>query len=238
MVVLVSHGMNRADALIIYENAKTRANMVVVTGNNDYDYSKNTLAIIVPPHKEKIFCRPISPITTFTAICQLFDVNLARYNPDVKRAKLLADWIDSKKQTILVYTADTEIAAELWGIVLREGAGLNVLTKDIENYSHGYYGVDTAELDKRQFIILTSESKEDKRDLSRAKNLYSLPRLQSIVYKDEDYTDYYNANFKLICEIPFVVKNVIEQTGYDMNNPTGKSENRGYHEFSYHKNYI
>lgn len=237
-VVLISHGMNRADALIIYENTKKLASTIVISGNSDYKYSDNTLEIIVPPRKEKIFCRPISPITTFIAICQIFDIDLEEYKPDTQRAKLLADWIDSKKQTILVYTADTEIAATLWGIVLREGAGLNVLTKDIENYSHGYYGVDTAKLNHRQFIILTSDSKEDQRDFNRAKNLYSLPGLEKMVYKADNYTDYYNTNFKFICEVPLVVKDVIMRTEYDMNNPIGKDENREYHEFSNHKNYI
>lgn len=237
-VVLISHGMNRADALIIYENAKVRSNVIVISGNDDYNYSENTSTVIVPPSKEKIFCRPISPVTTFIAICQLFGIDIERYNPDTKRAKLLADWIDGKKQIILVYTAGSEIAANLWGTVLREGAGLNVLTKDIENYSHGYYGVDTAKLDNRQFIILTSGSKEDQRDFNRAKNLYNLPGLQKVVYNDKEYTDYYNSNFKLICEVPFVIENVIMRTGYDMNNPIGKDENRGYHEFSNHKNYI
>ena len=237
LVIMISHGFNRADARIIYDGASTRSKIIVITGNKNAAVLDTTLLIIIPPEIEKIFCRPISPITTLLAIQQLLGIyNELKTLPKIDDLGSLISWIDPNKQTIVLYSAGVSFSAELWDIVLREGAGLNVLTKDIENYSHGYYGVDTADLKNRQFIILTSNSKEDIRDFARAKELYNIPGLNKHIVTATG--DEFMANLALFVSVPEVVKAIILRTNRDMDHPKGMEENRKYHEYDCYPNYI
>ncbi len=240
LVIIISHGLNRADSLIIYNTCVEICDVVVITGNEKFEEQKsNRLSIVIPPYKEKIFCRPVSPISTLLAINELFTnpINpnsIARY----EKHKQLTSWMDPFKQLIILYTADMSYSAELWGIILREGAGMNVSIKDIENYSHGYYGVDTANLANRQFLILTSDSSMDIKDLDRANGLYGIAGFNSYVLESKTGGDTFMANLSLFYEGPKLVLDIIKKTNFNMNEPNGMEENRKYHEYDRYENYI
>lgn len=238
LVILISQGMNRSDSLIIYENIKSRCKSVVISGNRSFLPSSDTLAITVEPEKEKIFCRPVSPITTFRAVCQLFYIDLPMPVPSTESLIEIADWVDTSKQLIILYSADISFAAQLWGIILREGAGINTSIKDLENYSHGYYGVDTKDLNNRQYLILTCDTKADEKDFDRAKNLYEIPDFNKHVYKVSTGGDSLAANLLLFREGPQLISEILIRTDYDMNHPNGMTENRRYHEYDHYKDYI
>lgn len=231
--VVISYGLNRADALIILEKAARHCKTITVSGNLDVAVDSN-LNIVIPPKEEKIFCRPVSPLTTLLAINQLCgdEQNKIQRLSDIDK---IADGLESDKQTIILYAADVSFAAELWGIVLREGAGMNVSVKDMENYSHGYYGPDTAHLDERQYIIIKSNSREDTRDFERAKGLYTLDHLKKFIITSPGTT--VEANTTLFREAPELVARLLTRTGYDMYAPNGMEENRRYHEYEHYTDY-
>lgn len=238
VVIIVSHGFNRADALIIRDKAKKKSCKTIVISGNPDAASQADLAIIVPPLKEKIFCRPVSPLTTLLAIESLCTDDLAKTPatiPDLKVAKKVAESLDPNKQTVVLYTADVSFAAELWTIMLREGAGMNVSIKDIENYAHGYYGPDTAVLQDRQYIIIKSDSTYDDKDFARAQRLYALKGFNYILVTATG--NQFLANAKLFREAPEVIKQLLIRTGHNMYGPVGMDENRYYHEYTHHKDY-
>lgn len=233
LLIIISHGLNRADSLIIINLVADTCPIIAITGNRTTTLPEKTLRIIVPPENEKIFCRPVSPVTTLVAIQQLIErkstptPKAIRINNNYKK---LARWLRPEIQTIILYTADAYIAAQLWGIILREGAGMNVFTKDLEGYAHGYYGVDTADLTNRQYIILSSSSAADLRDLDRASPLYRLPGMNRYTYKASS-VDPYETTLELFTQGFQLVYDIISETGFDMNNPNGVEENRKYHEY-------
>lgn len=236
LVIIISYGLNRADSLIMLNKAIDRCAVVTLSGNPELDLGDNQ-NIVIPPDREKIFCRPISPLTTLMAIEYLCGGTKSASGviDSVGIHEDLCRWIDPKKQTIILYTAGVSYAAELWGIVLREGAGMNVSTKDVENYSHGYYGPDTAHLRDRQYIILNSDSREDTRDLDRAKGLYSIDNFNSYIVVAKG--DTYQANAQLFREATEVVSRILVDTGYDMYGPNGMDNNRRYHEYEHFTDY-
>jgi D-arabinose 5-phosphate isomerase GutQ len=239
LVILVSHGMNRADGLIIFnELTKRQHKIIVLSGNKDISKAKNVSLIIVPPEKEKIFCRPISPVTTFLTLTKLFDISVK--SSDKERKQLIADfvhWVNPEKQTILLHSADTYIGAGLLGVVLREGAGLNLFVKEFENYAHGYYGVDTMDLENRQYLILTSSSVFDRKDFGRASRLYGMDGFNKFVL-NINQESFYDINYTLFRLAPELVLGLIRRTHFDMNHPNGMDENRYYHEYERWKNYL
>lgn len=211
-------------------------NTILLTGKKEPEINKSTLLINIPPENEKIFCRPISPITTILTIRLLLKLPIPNEVKNINNLNEITDWIDPKKQVIILFSADVSFGAELWGIVLREGAGLNVLTKDIENYSHGYYGVDTADLTNRQFIIITSDSELDKKDYDRANGLYDIDNFNKKIIRLNK--DNLTANLELFKSIPEIIRSIIVKTNYDMNHPLGMENNRKYHEYDrYRYNY-
>lgn len=238
VVIIISHGFNRADALIIRDKAKKQGCKIIAIGGNPETTDWADLAIIVPPAEEKIFCRPISPLTTLIAIEQLCNkkqTSVSAPIPALDIAKTVATGLDPQKQTIVLYAADVSFAAELWAIMLREGAGLNVSVKDMENYAHGYYGPDTAALQDRQFIILKSDSAYDEKDFARAQSLYDIKGFSHQVVTAPG--DQFLANAALFREGPEVIKQLLVTTGHDMYNPVGMDENRPYHEHARHTDY-
>lgn len=236
VVVAISYGLNRADSLIILNKASRVCQTIAISGNPSIQL-KNNLNICIPPEEERIFCRPVSPLTTLLAIEYLCGVIQSpnMVIDDLGIAKDLDEWLDPTKQTIVLYAADVSYAAELLGITLREGAGMNVSVKDMENYSHGYYGPDTAVLGERQYLIVKSDSAEDTRDYDRAKNLYSLKGFRKYVITAPGDTFY--ANARLFREIPEIIYRSLVRTGYEMFGPNGMDENRRYHEYRHFENY-
>ncbi|MEO5691224.1 MAG: SIS domain-containing protein [Candidatus Saccharimonadales bacterium] len=233
LVVVISYGLNRADSLIILEKAIEGCATISISGNQTPPI-RPILNIIIPPEEEKIFCRPISPLTTLMAIEQICGGITTTIRKD-ETIISLAQELDPKKQTIILYAAGVSFAAELWGIVLREGAGMNVSVKDMENYAHGYYGTDTARLDQIQYIILKSDSAEDERDFMRAKNLYEIKNFKKFIITV--HGNMYAANAALFRQAPDIVLGLLLRTGYDMYAPNGMDENRKYHEYEYYKDY-
>lgn len=234
VVIVISYGLNRADSLIILNKATQKCKTVTISGNPSITLVDN-LNIVVPPPEEKIFCRPVSPLTTLIAIEQLISNSKPQVVPRLNIADKLASWIDPDKQTIILYAAGTSFAAELWGIVLREGAGMNVSVKDMENYSHGYYGPDTRKLDDRQYIVIKSDSPEDQRDFSRAEGLYSVDGFNKYIITSPGTT--FQSNAQLFREVPEVITKLLQKTGYDMYGPRGMDENRKYHEYEHYRDY-
>lgn len=238
LVIIVSHGFNRADALIIRDKAKKKSCKTIVISGNPDAVSQADLAIIVPPLKEKIFCRPISPLTSLLAVeslCSDGPAKIPTKIPDLKMAKNVAKALDPRKQTIVLYSADVSFAAELWTIMLREGAGINASIKDIENYAHGYYGPDTAVLQDRQYIIIISDSVYDRKDFARARGLYTHKGFAHILVTSKG--SQFFANAQLFREAPEVIKQLLIRTGHDMYGPVGMDENRYYHEYTHHTDY-
>lgn len=238
LFIVVSYGLNRADSLIILEKASQRCKSISISGNREASFDNN-LNIIVPPKEERIFCRPVSPLTTLIAIEKLCGGKDPRISPitglEIPEVELLSKWLDPNKQTIVLYTADVSFSAELWGIVLREGAGMNVSIKDMENYSHGYYGPDTAHLDDRQYIIMKSDSIDDERDFNRAKGLYEVGSFNKFIVTARG--DMMAANKSFFRAAPELIARLLTRTNYDMYAPNGMEENRRYHEYEYYKNY-
>ena len=234
VVITISYGLNRADSLIILNKALRKCKTITISGNPSVQLADN-LNIVIPPPEERIFCRPVSPLTTLVAIEHLVSGVKIRSMPRLNIADDLVKWIDPDKQTIILYAADVSFAAELWGIVLREGAGMNVSIKDMENYSHGYYGPDTRMLQNRQYIILKSNSSEDERDFSRAEGLYSIDGFNKYIITSPGAT--YISNAALFREVPEVIVKLLSRTGYDMYGPHGMDENRKYHEYEHYQDY-
>lgn len=233
LFVVISYGLNRADSLILLEKATRRCRTVAISGNNNPMFQVD-LNIVIPPEEEKIFCRPVSPLTTLMAIGQLLGDEVAPI-ADIAGIDEIANSLNPDKQTIILYTADVSYAAELWGITLREGAGMNVSVKDMENYSHGYYGPDTKQLDERQYIILNSDSSEDQRDFDRAKGLYEITCFTKYVVTA--HGNQFAANASLFRMIPEIILRLLLRTGYDMYAPNGMEENRKYHEYEHYRDY-
>lgn len=231
--IVISYGLNRADSLIILEKAGSACKTISISGNASTTLVNN-LNIVIPPKEEKIFCRPVSPLTTLIAINQLCGSN-GTPTLTALDVESLSDWIDPTKQTIILYTADVSYSAELWGIVLREGAGMNVSIKDMENYSHGYYGPDTAHLSDRQYIIMKSDSDEDTRDYERAKGLYEIHGFNKFIVGVKG--DVVIGNQTLFRTVPNLIGNLLISTGYDMYGPNGMEENRRYHEYDHYTDY-
>lgn len=231
--IVISYGLNRADSLIILEKAGSVCKTISISGNASVALVNN-LNIVIPPKDEKIFCRPVSPLTTLIAINLLCGSHSVS-TPMALDVKSLSDWIDPTKQTIILYAADVSYSAELWGIVLREGTGMNVSIKDMENYSHGYYGPDTAHLNDRQYIIMKSDSDEDNRDYERAKGLYEIHAFNKFIVEMKG--DVVTANQTLFRTAPNLIANLLIRTGYDMYGPNGMEENRRYHEYEHYTDY-
>ena len=238
LFIVISYGLNRADSLIILEKASRKCRSISISGNQKASFDNN-LNIVIPPKEEKIFCRPVSPLTTLIAIEKLCGGKNPSISPttglDVLGVEQLSKWLDPIKQTVILYAADVSFSAELWGIVLREGAGMNVSIKDMENYSHGYYGPDTAHLDNRQYIIMKSDSIEDERDFSRAKGLYDIDQFDKFIVTARG--DTITANKSFFRAVPELVLRLLIRTNYDMYAPNGMEENRRYHEYEHYENY-
>ncbi len=105
----------------------------------------------------------------------------------------------------------------------------------MENYSHGYYGPDTAHLNDRQYIIMKSDSNEDTRDYGRAKGLYETRGFNKFVVEAKG--DVVIANQTLFRTVPNLIGNLLIRTDYDMYGPNGMEENRRYHEYEHYTNY-
>jgi len=234
-VIIVSQGFNRSDSLIIHDKAVQKGCGTVIISGNPEAANQAELAITVPPEREKIFCRPVSPLTALLAVETLFTDSIPAVIPRLGIYGDIARKLDPGKQTVVLYAADVSFAAELWAIMLREGAGLNVSLRDIENYSHGYYGPDTAALKDRQFIILKSDSSYDNKDFARASHLYALKDFSHQVITSPGSR--FTANAQLFREASEVVKQLLITTGHDMYGPVGMDENRPYHEYSRYADY-
>jgi fructoselysine-6-P-deglycase FrlB-like protein len=244
LVILVSQGWSRADGYLITKKCiEMNANMVVFTGHPERiethypEADVNKIAAIeIKPNKEKIFCRPNSPVTSLIQTCRLFDISLdeAKVKDILEQIKSidLSEYIKKilKHDNIIVLSSSTSIAACYnTALALREGAGKHTSVYEIENYGHGWYTYDQDYRDKTLYILVSHS--DHKHSLSAYKRIESLIKNTSSNYLeiysnlDEVYGNIYTLIFTA-----FIIPKLNDITDFDMNNPQGMEENRGFHE--------
>jgi hypothetical protein len=250
--VLVSQGWNRSDACRVTNKIlSSSASLVVVTGRSEHSeehlYSvrereaeQRLFLMQIEPKIEKLFCRPVSPITSFAHLGRV----LEGLTDDRNIVSSMCDTIGRMSRNYvpipylkkipdkLVFLGSGGLygAAQGLALMMREGAGIDSEAHECEAYGHGFYVPHQYQCQKVpgsiKFVILSnSENAEGPARI--------LPLLRDTKSDYQEWTSSENTFVAFVQHVitgSKLVLNLNERTCFDMNTPPGLEENRTFHE--------
>lgn len=250
--VLVSQGWNRSDACRVTNKVlSSSANLVVVTGRpensekhlsciGEREAEQRLFLIPIEPKIEKLFCRPVSPITSFAQLGRV----LEDLTDDRSVVSSVCDKIGQMSRNDVPTPDLKEIpdkvvflgsgglygAAQGLALMMREGAGIESEAHECEAYGHGLYVPHQYQCQKVpgsiKFILLSdSENAEGPARI--------LPLLRDTKTDYEEWTSNESTPAAFVQHLLTGSKLVLilnERTCFDMNTPPGLEENRAFHE--------
>lgn len=241
-IVLVSQGFNRSDGLIVTHFAQeiTKAKFILVTANTSDDINCDGKLLFSPPaEKERIFCRPAGVITSFALLTKLAHTALGLPFSNQKCIDAvttgsveqdLASDIHSAEIIIVLASGSLLPAAANIALALREGLGKVSNFFEIEYYAHGQYAPHTKRFSEgagvHYMLMSTSVDSISEKAVARILPFLTTVGLPYTHWEESLETPY--ASIKLLRQGGLLVEKVLSLSGYDMNNPLGKEENRGF----------
>ncbi len=245
VVVMVSQGWNRSDALLVTDHVrKSKAKLIGLTGNADSPHPRKSdmLFTFYPPYREeRIFCRPASVITSYSLLSALvmraggdsfsWDTAQKAANKGVIQGKRTE--LPQAERHIVLSSGLALAAATNVCLALREGAGLFSQVYEIESYGHGWYVPDQLRRAQGGAIrhILVSHL-ADRRTEFAVKRILPLLKKTNTPYEiwRTKGLDPVYGNIQILARAAQAVYGSITGSGYDMNFPPGKEENRYFHD--------
>lgn len=244
VVVLVSQGWNRSDAVLITDHVlRKKARLIGLTGNAESSYpaKSDALYYFYPPYKnERLFCRPSSVISSYALLADLVSRVWAEEFSYRKAQNAVTGGL-SKGKTTKLPQADRYVllssglgmpAATNVCLAMREGAGLSTFVYEIESYGHGWYVPDQLYREKGgklHYVLITHEND--------AQLTFALKRIMPLFDKTKSSYDIWSTsydslygNMEILARGAALVYELITASGYDMNFPPGKEENRYFHD--------
>jgi glucosamine 6-phosphate synthetase-like amidotransferase/phosphosugar isomerase protein len=244
LVILISQGWGRADGYLITKKCIVKqCNLIVFTGHPerinthylDSDQSK-IIPIEIKPNDEKIFCRPNSPLTSLVQVARLFDIDLDKNKliEIIQAVKKLdfSDYVNQfiKYKNIVILSSSTALAACYnFALALREGGGRHAEVHEMETYGHGWYTIDQENQDNTLYVLIKHSNHTHTVDAyNRIESLIKNTNSNYIDLSTE--LDFLYGNIYLLAFVAYLIPLMNDITNFDMNNPKGMEENRGFHE--------
>jgi hypothetical protein len=248
VLILVSQGYNRADARIVLEFARRHGVQVVLLSaiQTRPDGIAGFLRFSPAYEDERIFCRPVGVITSTMVAAMLARKTLGLPTDLFSSSSLIAD-IDQHSLGVLneasqlvrdsehVVVLGSGLIAPACGNIalsLREGAGLQAEHFEIEFYAHGQYAAHlrrwSAGAKLTYLLCVNTEDPVSLRAANRIAPLLASLKVPHIRVETTGSSEI--ANVKLLRIGSKIVEYLLQRSGYDMNNPVGKEENRGFQE--------
>lgn len=242
VVVFVSQGWNRADALFISQKIEqSKATLIGITANPTGEHAKKAHShLIFYPSEEELFCRPTSVISSYLLVAKMV---LAVTGERLDEEKALKAFLSGKEKGekdhyqkssyyVVLSSGMGMPGAYNIGLALREGGGKLGITYDIETYGHGWYVPDQIYRSKGgsfHYIILTHG--EDIHTQKAAKRILPMIKATQSSYSlwETEYDSIYG-NVEALARITPWIIHFNKEDDYDMNHPPGMEENRGYHD--------
>ena len=248
LLILVSQGFNRSDALIIQQVAeKAGAALILITAADVKLEGRSAVIKIVPNSlDERIFSRPCGVITSFAATQMLID-NICEktfseqaYFAALSQAaevyeRLISNNLPEKiaeaSHIVVLGSGLIKPAVENLALCLREGAAKIAEFYEIEYYGHGQYVPHlSVEQQGKKILYLIVRAKDEiisSRAVDRISQLVKETKLNSVLIEVGGTPE--EANVAILRIGGLLVGDLILASGYDMNSPPGKEENRDFH---------
>jgi len=247
IVILSSQGINRADALLVIDTvANSPADLVVLTANRGIDLKGKAAAVYYfDPAEEKLFCRPAGVATNYALMAKL----LASSEQALTDQTLVDAWREGATRPLelpadcsryIVLSSDAMMPVA-WNVALalREGSGLLTQLFDIETYGHGNY---VSDLYNRQpgntfgyIFVGAAKTTETARSIRRFEPFAKSSNIPYTIIAP-GYEDAARAGLSILASVSAKVFALNTASGYNMNRPPGKEENRYYHELESYDN--
>jgi fructoselysine-6-P-deglycase FrlB-like protein len=233
-VILVSQGCNRSDAKLILNHAQAaRCGLGLITAAEIPDIP--LLKFYPTSEEEKLFCRPVGVMTSYLQAVMLGAEVVKQKSPtpifsrpapqeDIVKA------INDAETVVVLSSGLLSASAANVALALREGAGKKSFFFDIENFGHGQY-VPFLKENAHTFFLLFS-AKEDTFTTQSVKRILPLFQKTSTAHHalEIDTPSVLMAGLSVLFFGGSLIHQLNDITGYDMNNPKGKEENRPFHE--------
>jgi fructoselysine-6-P-deglycase FrlB-like protein len=247
VVVLVSQGFNRADSAIVMQAARAKGAKTIVLSAYQGDISADAVIRFTPTaEEERLFCRPCGAITSFiagaitAARCLRGDVNLQELRSSLntesqvwrsgKDHRQVAKLLNSASLVIVLGSGSLLPALHNTALALREGAGLVSEFYEIEYYAHGQYAPHYRHQDHGGSVVyLLGEASADPISMRSVERI--MPLLEKTGATHEVFRTSGDLVSGMVAHLSVanqLVYGAIVESGYDMNTPRGKEENRGF----------
>jgi D-arabinose 5-phosphate isomerase GutQ len=243
VVVLVSQGYNRSDALIVAGFVRNKgAQLVVLTASNASIDAEAVLRFTPTAEEERLFCRPCGAVTSYLLGAALVEACCGEEMPphaaiekairDARSRDLsdVAQSVHAASLVIVLGSGRLMPALHNVALSLREGAAKVAEFYEIEYYAHGQYAPHFKHREAGgRVVYLLPYSEADGVSAKAVERISPLfERTASTYYRLPLVGDSITAAVGLLVLANNVVGRVIAHSGYDMNSPTGKEENRGF----------
>ncbi len=253
MVILISQGWNRSDACRVTDKvlSSSPATLVVVTGRSEHreshlarasseDSNNRLFTLSIDPNKEKLFCRPASPVTSFAKVVHVFQeltgqsglLASVRKAVDMTMHQKISvpAWEVIPQKVVIMGSGALYGAAQGIALMLREGAGIESEAYECEAYGHGLYvphqyqcQIDPGSI---KFVLISGVDSQD-----GATRLIPLLRDTGMRYEEWGSHEKLTGAFvQHLITGSTLVRMLNERTFFDMNTPPGMEENRAFHE--------
>lgn len=243
VVVLVSHGLNRPDALLVVKAAAQKGALLIgITGHPERDSVRSLNAtVMVYPRYERLFCRPVSPITSYIAvlgICKALAgeaLDIPQIQEQITVGLQEKELTLSKHKRYVILASGLAIAgATQMCLALREGAGIVAQFQEIESYGHGVYVPDLGKATPKEQIeyILLEHKKDPQSQRALKRILPMLDNTRCVYHIFSSTTDAVYGNLYHLALSSKSIGYYLQKSGYDFNNPPGMKENYSFHEIT------
>lgn len=233
LIVLCSQGMNRADAALVVKYAKSKqVPFIALTANTTTELTQDALlTCYFAPSEEKLFCRPDGVAANVAALAALID---PKYDAD----SLVDAWKQGSQATVTfsstmryITLASGALLPVNWNmaLALREGCGALAQNFDIETYAHGNYVGDIAHKPYEYIVLTMDKANEASRSVRRFMPFMEESHIP-VTTIHAPFSDAVHANLYILGVIAQSAYDANQLSGYNMNRPNGKEENRYYHE--------
>jgi len=247
VLVLVSQGYNRSDSAIATRTARLKGVRTIVLSAYQGQIEADAVIRFTPTaEEERLFCRPCGAITSFVtgailaARCLQREVHLEELRNGLhtesllwrsgKSHKQVAKLLNSASLVIVLGSGSLLPVLHNTALSLREGAGLVAEFFEIEYYAHGQYAPHYRHHDSGgRVVYLLGEASADPISTRSVERI--LPLMEKTGALHEVFTAQGGAIAAMVSILSVVnqlVYSAIVESKYDMNNPRGKEENRGF----------
>lgn len=241
VVVLISHGLNRPDAILVGKAVEhAGATLVCVTGHPETETAKTARGILpIHPAYERLFCRPVSPLTGYCAVAALCS-SLTGLKFEEKR--VLEQIEDGMQRKSFAFDSDRSYAIVTSGLSMaagiqmtlgvREGAGIQCALYETESYGHGWYVPDQRDANYAPAYVLIRHANDvqSQRAIARIEPLLKQTKSRYTIFDTTE--DAVHGNLAVLAWWSKSIGEYLTTTGYDFNNPRGMAENMSFHDLA------